>query len=355
MFLLIDETISIVYGTHSTIIGMVRYSNRMARMTDRETEQRMLSAALSLVHDRGISTGLESLPFDEVIRAAEVSRTSAYRRWPQRERFYGEVLTELARGATLPAPGEDLMISVANILAERAEHLDSPQDHRDLVVELLRVSIGADFDIVSTSPQWRTYRLLLASYQGISDPAVREAVTEALVESDQRAVTVRSRVYAQFAALLGYRLVAPLNGPDGFELMSRAAGASMMGVLAGSRLGTVRCRFRVRCELLVRRRRRPGPPASIWSPQLFLAISRLTPVWCGIARVLRTFWRRLRRSPLSDDRHGCYLEKRSVRSYPWGLADKTRVRSFNSWRDGAPLPPNPSVLIAPATPAALTA
>ncbi len=237
MFLLIDETISIVYGTHSTIIGMVRYSNRMARMTDRETEQRMLSAALSLVHDRGISTGLESLPFDEVIRAAEVSRTSAYRRWPQRERFYGEVLTELARGATLPAPGEDLMISVANILAERAEHLDSPQDHRDLVVELLRVSIGADFDIVSTSPQWRTYRLLLASYQGISDPAVREAVTEALVESDQRAVAVRSRVYAQFAALLGYRLVAPLNGPDGFELMSRAAGASMMGVLARISLG----------------------------------------------------------------------------------------------------------------------
>ncbi len=46
-----------------------------------------------------------------------------------------------------------------------------------------------------------------------------EAVTEALVESDQRAVAVRSRVYAQFAALLGYRLVAPLNGPDaGFSL-----------------------------------------------------------------------------------------------------------------------------------------
>lgn len=197
----------------------------------------MLSAALSLVNERGISTGLESLPFDEVIRAAEVSRTSAYRRWPQRGLFYGEVLTELARGATLPVPGEDLVVAVARTLAERADHLDSPRAHRDLVVELLRLSIGADFDLVSTSPQWRTYRLLLASYQGIEDPVVRDAVTEALVESDQRAVALRARIYAQFAALLGYRLVPPLSGPDGFEWMSRAAGASMTGVLAQISLG----------------------------------------------------------------------------------------------------------------------
>ena len=38
------------------------------RMSDSETGERMLVAALALVHEQGISTGLESIAFDEVIR-----------------------------------------------------------------------------------------------------------------------------------------------------------------------------------------------------------------------------------------------------------------------------------------------
>ena len=95
----------------------------------------------------------------------------------------------------------------------------------------------ADFDVVIKSPEWRTYRILLASYQGIMDKDVRQAVTGALAGADQRALDMRARIYAQFTALLGYRLVPPLSGPDGFEFMSRAAGASMTGVLARHSLG----------------------------------------------------------------------------------------------------------------------
>lgn len=73
-----------------------------SRLNDRETERRMLEAAIALVHERGMSTGLESLSFEDVIRDAQVSRTSAYRRWPRREQFYGEVMLALARGTDLP-------------------------------------------------------------------------------------------------------------------------------------------------------------------------------------------------------------------------------------------------------------
>lgn len=192
---------------------------------------------MMLVNERGISTGLESIPFDEIIREAGVSRTSAYRRWPQRDRFYGDVLVELARGASLPSPEGTLADPVARTVLKHAHRLDSPQEHRDLVVELLRMSIGADFEVVIKSPEWHTYRILLASYQGIVDEGIRRDVTETLAAADQRAVDVRARIYAQFTALLGYRLTPPLSGPDGFEFMSRATGASMMGVLARHSLG----------------------------------------------------------------------------------------------------------------------
>lgn len=197
----------------------------------------MLDTAIALVHERGLSTGLEALAFDEVIRGAGVSRTSAYRRWPKRDLFYSEVLLELAAGAALPAPETSIAGPAAQVVLAHADRLSSPQGRRDLVVELLRVSIGIDFEVVSTSPAWRTYRLLLASYEGIADPSVREAVTAALAEAEKRALEARARVYAEFTALLGYRLVAPLTGPDGFEFMSRAAGATMTGVLSRGSLG----------------------------------------------------------------------------------------------------------------------
>lgn len=201
------------------------------RMTDREMEQRVLDAAVALVHEQGISTGLERIAFDEVVRRADVSRTSAYRRWPKREQFYGDVLIRLASGTTLPAPEETITGHAADVVRRYAQRLESPQEHRNLVVELLRVSIGRDYEVASSAPEWRTFTSLLASHQGITDDDVRAAVAAELVAAERRSVEVRARVYAQFTALLGYRLIPPLAGPDGFDLMSRAAGATMTGLL----------------------------------------------------------------------------------------------------------------------------
>lgn len=200
-------------------------------MSDRELERRMLDAAITLVHEQGVSTGLETIAFDEVVRRAGVSRTSAYRRWPGRDRFYGEVLLELASGPPLPSLGPEVLGRAAGIVQHYADDLESAQGRRDLVVELLRITITADYELVSTSPQWRTFHTLVVSHAGIPDHAIRAAVASALASAEQHATTTRARVYAQFAALVGYRLVAPLAGPDGFDLMSRAAGACMTGAL----------------------------------------------------------------------------------------------------------------------------
>lgn len=214
------------------------YSVGMARMSDRETEKRMLDTAVSLINERGIA----SIAFDEVIREAGVSRTSAYRRWAGKDRFYADVLIKLAHGAGLPGPEAHLGPVLSRLVLDRSDSLDSPDEVRSLLVEILRVSITADLDLVSSSPQWRTYQLLLGSYQGIEDPEVRRAVTEALADTDRRVAELRARVYAQFTALLGYRLRAPLSGPEGFEFMSRASGATMTGVLARNSLGDTEIR-----------------------------------------------------------------------------------------------------------------
>lgn len=202
-----------------------------SRLNDRETERRMLEAAIALVHERGMSTGLESLSFEDVIRDAQVSRTSAYRRWPRREQFYGEVMLALARGTDLPTTAATMVGPTSELVERSGANFSDPQGHRNLVVELLRLSIDADFDAMRSSRPWKTFSTLIASHRGIADPALLTQVADALATVEQRAVELRARAYGQFSAALGYRLTPPLAGPDGFELMSQSTGSTMLGML----------------------------------------------------------------------------------------------------------------------------
>ena len=62
----------------------------------------MLRSALAMVHQTGLTVSLEHISFEDVIRAADVSRTSAYRRWPHKDLFFSDLVLQLARD---PAPG----------------------------------------------------------------------------------------------------------------------------------------------------------------------------------------------------------------------------------------------------------
>ena len=59
-----------------------------ARLSDDETGQRMLAAAVAMVHRTGLTVSLDHISFEDVIRDADVSRSAVYRRWPYKDLFY---------------------------------------------------------------------------------------------------------------------------------------------------------------------------------------------------------------------------------------------------------------------------
>lgn len=191
----------------------------------------MLDAALEITQETGVQFSLNGLVFDEVVRRAGVSRTSAYRRWPTRDLFYGDVLVELAKGTILVGSDDVVLLQLIPIIRERADSMATAQDHRNLVIELLRVSLQADYGHISTSLQWKTFHALLASHTGIADTELRERVASSLAATLNGFNERRARLYAQMSALIGYRLIPPLVGPEGFDLMSRAQGALFLGAL----------------------------------------------------------------------------------------------------------------------------
>lgn len=206
-------------------------TRRRARLSDAQTERRMLDAGLDLMDARGLTVGLEHLGFEEVIAAAGVSRASVYRRWPHKDLFFGDLLLELARAADLADEGAALVAAASAELAARAEELGAEPARTDLVVDLLRRVMEADAEAIAHSPRWRTYVALHVTFAGLPDGRLRREVAQALAATEREFTARRAEVFAAFAALVGYRLAPGQDDADGFRRLAFALGSAATGVM----------------------------------------------------------------------------------------------------------------------------
>jgi AcrR family transcriptional regulator len=218
----------------------------MTPARQRPARERLVEAALRQIARDGMTVGLEHVSLERVIERSGVSRATAYRQWPSKAEFLSEVLVRAIHATRLDAESPDDVLRIKALMEpDPQEVLATAQSRRELVVEALRISVSADVERVLASPQWRTYLAISATCQGLPEGRLRRDVTEALAETEARFTRRRAEVYARLPQLIGYRLVPPLHGPEGFEVMASAAGATMTGlaVRAYSRPGMVHDTF----------------------------------------------------------------------------------------------------------------
>lgn len=210
----------------------LRRTARRPRLSDAETEQRMLDAGVRLVAERGLSLSLEHLSMEELVQDSGVSRTSSYRRWPTKDLFAADLLLRLAHATDLPADLPDGLPGLISDLAElgtRAGDLGSAAARRDLVVAVLRIAVGRDFEAMLGSPAWRTHVALRAAHLGLPDGDLRAQVAAALRDTERRFTERRAAVFAALADLIGYRLT--VADARGWLRMSGTLGAVATGLL----------------------------------------------------------------------------------------------------------------------------
>ncbi|GAA3394987.1 TetR/AcrR family transcriptional regulator [Cryptosporangium minutisporangium] len=200
-------------------------TRRRRRLSDEETARRVLDAALAMVHRSGLTVGLDHISFEDVIREAGVSRTAAYRRWPYKDLFFGDLLRALASGAAPAAAvsAETSRALIASVVADRSGDLSSPEGRRDLVSELIRLGAASDQQAIRESPEWRTYLALQATFLSLPLGALRDEIHAALGRSEQGFVDRIAQGWQSLAELLGFRL-RPESGGDYTVIATLASG-----------------------------------------------------------------------------------------------------------------------------------
>lgn len=203
-------------------------ARRGRRLSDQETEQRMLRAAARMISSTGLTVSLEHISLEEVIREADVSRSTVYRRWPHKDLFFSDLVRELAKNATPTLLAQELDL-IRQIVAQRPDWLETAELRQSLVAELFRQLFMLDFQTLAGSARWRTYVALHAAFMSLTDNELRRQVQAALGQSEREHLATVAAAWEYLTGLLGYRLRPELGAT--FQDLAALLDATMRGLV----------------------------------------------------------------------------------------------------------------------------
>ncbi|WZH35611.1 MAG: hypothetical protein PIR02_12585 [Microbacterium enclense] len=206
---------------------------RAPRLSSEESRRRVMGTAVGMLERTGLTVSLEHLNLEDLIRAADVPRSAFYRLWPAKDRFFADLLVELATTSesndAMFYPGTQ---DVAYGVIEKYERLLATHDGRVAVLrEVARVATRVNFEHFSESVSWRSHVTLVATANSLADAEHRDRVAAALQETERRFIERTAGFYGTALAGLGFSFYPGASA----ELLA-GLGAAVVEGLAQRRL-----------------------------------------------------------------------------------------------------------------------
>lgn len=177
-------------------------TGRRPRMTEAQTRETALRVTVAAIREQGLNLGLESLSMEDVIREAEVSRTTFYRLWPQKDQFIGDLIIELTKNAISPYNDRstDTTAELKERLLPRINELLQPETRWRLITDILAQTAVPDFAYMfSRTEQWHTYFALVTIVTNLPHGPIRDT---ALHEINNSEANYRNRIVQNFEILI---------------------------------------------------------------------------------------------------------------------------------------------------------
>lgn len=178
------------------------------RLSKPEIERRLLDTARQLIQKTGLTVSLEHLRLDELLDMAEVPKTSFYRVWESKDRFFARLLEELVQseGGVGAAYDPETIRVAGSVIRQHPELLSTAEGRERVLRETIRQGARRNFTALLGSTGWRTYMAILATLPGIADEGARERIKTALQAAENDFLNRMAEFYSELLPVLHYRL-----------------------------------------------------------------------------------------------------------------------------------------------------
>lgn len=208
-------------------------SGRNPRQSADATRELALSTALSMLAKSGLTVSLEHLSIEDLIRAAELPRSTFYRLWPSKDQFFADLLVELASSSeandAMFYPGTQAV--TAAVIEKHHHFLGTLEGRVSVLREAVRVATRENFEYFSKSVSWRSHVTLVATASSLVDAEHRGRVVAALQDTERRFIERTAEFYGDALARLGFSFYLGASA----ELLA-GLGAAVVEGLAQRRL-----------------------------------------------------------------------------------------------------------------------
>jgi len=182
----------------------------------------MLDAGRELALEAGAALTIEHLRLEQVIQRAGVPRSSAYRVWPYKEDYIDDLLSHLAGSGSWysdrPVLAPETFESARQLLADNTALLASADGRRALLLEVVRVTSAANYQMLSDNGPWRLHMALVVTLGSTRSREARAKIAAALEDAQ---ATSRDSMVAMFgflAARIGLRMRDPARTVEHLQL-----------------------------------------------------------------------------------------------------------------------------------------
>lgn len=189
------------------------WAGERRRLSSDQVRQELLGTAHRLISEHGLSVGFDHIQLEELIRLANLPRSSVYRIWPNRTAFLEDLLEHLFAAA--PGKGADMpertIAGAEEQLAARQDLLATREGRGILLRELVRVVSLRNYEELRSDPDWGTYNSLLAAASGSAAAGMHDTIVRAVARTEESYVSRMAELYDRLLPILGRRMKAGLT------------------------------------------------------------------------------------------------------------------------------------------------
>lgn len=197
------------------------------RVSADQTRTLLVDAALERIETNGVAVNLDSVSLEEMVRHAEVPRSSAYAAWQQladegqtpQAVFRREVLRRaLIGGGERARDNRPMIDAIAAVLAQRSD-----VDMVALATEMIRSATESQFDHARRRQGYRTSQALAAAATSVPDEQIDREVLGWLRDAEGAYIDTMIASFQGFAEMVEIAPAPELDGPWFWHQFATAA------------------------------------------------------------------------------------------------------------------------------------